>query len=270
MISVVWLMSVSANTLWAPPVSLTALLPSFFAGIQEQVHKGLTHESSPIFKKTWRSWDGVGRPMHQSQLLFYLPHVYFSRERCSLSKVWDHPGQWSSLETDGLIRWASLGTSCLTSQEIGWEIQSYCTTDPGIQILTHTNFRKEGRWTYGNPYHIFLSKPLAVLPESPLLIYSLMPPPRPHHVPVRVHWPTWKLASDLKIPVLSRFLWLPHSLLIKETGSPNSPRSLWPLLYFICLFIDFATAHTGAQRGSVYSTKPVSECASFARKSRQF
>lgn len=44
----------------------------------------------------------------------------------------------------------------------------------------------------------------------------------------------------------------------KETGSPNSPWSLWPLLYFIYLFIDFATAHTGAQGGSVYSTKTAS------------
>lgn len=52
MISVVLLMSGSANTLWAPPVSLTPLLPSFFAGIQEQAHKGLTHESPPVFKKT--------------------------------------------------------------------------------------------------------------------------------------------------------------------------------------------------------------------------
>lgn len=83
------------------------------------------------FKKTWRIWNGERRPMCKSQLLFYLLRVYFLRERCSLSKAWDHPGQWNSLETDGLVRWVSLGTSCLTSQEIGWEFQSHCTTVPG-------------------------------------------------------------------------------------------------------------------------------------------
>lgn len=142
MISVVLLMSASANTLWAPPVSLSSFLLAFKNKHVRDWHMK-ANPPPTLFNQTWRIWDGVGRPVHKSQLLFYLLHVCFFRERCSFSRAWDHPGQWSSLETDGLLRWASLGTSRLTSQEIGWEIQSYCTTDPGASKF-HTHTFQEG------------------------------------------------------------------------------------------------------------------------------
>ena len=136
-------------------------LPSchlFFAGIWEQPHNEQTHERYPlplppthIFKKTWRLWNGVGRPVCKSQLLFYLLHVYFSRERCSFSRAWDHPGQRNNLQTDGLIKWASSGTSSLTSQEIGWKIQSHCVTDPGASNCNICKFWRERGRVYSNP-----------------------------------------------------------------------------------------------------------------------
>lgn len=153
------------------------------------------------------------------------------------------PKTVNSLETDGLIRWASLGTSHLTSQEIGWEIQAYCTTDPGASTFnTHISGGREDGLTAIPITSSFPSSLLFCL--NPLfLVIPWCPHPHCHPVPVIVHWPTWKLAADLRIPVLSQFLWLPHSLLRKETGSPNSPRGLWPLLYYLFVYWYCRSSH---------------------------
>jgi hypothetical protein len=204
--------------------------------------------------------------MWKSQLLFQLLHVYFSGERCSLSRAWDHPGQWNRLETDGLLRWSPLGTSWLTSLETAWEIWSHCTTGPGYSFKPeHTQMSGEWGRRRGVDFQQFLSYlPFQVLslPEPHLLIYFLIPPTT--KVPVIVQWPTWKSACRFENPGPFQVSVVATFITHERDREPqlSTETLVFTLLY---LFIDFATAHTGAQGASIFLTKPVS----FARKSRQ-
>lgn len=208
--------------------------------------------------------------MCKGQLLFYLLHVYFLRERCSLSKAWDHPGQWNSLETDGHVRWVSLGTSCLTSQEIGWELQSHCTTVPeDSNFSTHKS--PEGK-------RVDLQS-LSYLPFQGPCFSAWIPlflfiPWSPNHqqAPVIVHRPTLKPACGIENPSLFQVSVVTTFITHKRDREPqlSTEPLVFTLLYlFVYWFCHSSHWSPGGSGGRCSLLHGACKHSSFARKSHQ-
>lgn len=124
----------------------------------------------------------------------------------------------------------------------------------GIQTLTHTNFGREGGQIYSNSYRIFLSKTPAVLTESPLLIYSLIP--HPQWVCVIVHWPTWKSACRFEKPSLFQVSVVATFITHKRDREPQL--STEPLVFTLLYLFVYWFCHSSCWSPEVggQSTQP--------------
>lgn len=173
-------------------------------------------------------------------------------------------------ETDGLIRWASLGKSCLTSQEIGWGIQSHCTTDPGI-----SNFNTHKFW---EGVRVHLQQSLAYLPfQAPpppvfclnhLTSYLFLDSSHSQQIPVTGHWPTWKSACRFKNPGPFQVSVVATFITHKRDREPQL--STEPLVFtLLYLFVYWFCHSSHWSPGRVSLHHQVCEYSSFARKSHQ-
>lgn len=121
----------------------------------------------------------MGRPVYKSQLLFYLLQVYFSGERYSVSRTWDHPGQWTVLKlmvsSGGPLR----AQVFLLLKRLAGKSSGITQQILGIQTLIHTNLGKEGGLTAIPSVSSFLSPLLFCL--NPLFLFIPWFPLPPTH-----------------------------------------------------------------------------------------
>lgn len=139
----------------------------------------------------------------------------------------------------------SVSTSLLLSLEMGWGTSSCCTAASGYSDFNTNRLRAWGKVAASNPSQTCLPRShLLCLTPSPHLFLI----PHPLRVPATGPW----LASDLvcrlencspvQVSVVATF--------ITHERAREPPLSVEALV-FIYLFIDFATAHPGAQGDSV-------------------